>query len=136
MGLAWHAVRRWCWRAGEGGCRPSGRAWAAGAAVGACNALAITRIGLNPFIATLGSLSIVRGLTYGIVSGAAVTPPDDTPGHVFAALGTATLWLVPLPVLIMLVIGAALTGADESDAARPSASMPLEAMNRPPVCSA
>lgn len=82
---------------------------AAGAAVGACNALAITRIGLNPFIATLGSLSIVRGLTYGIVSGAAVTPPDDTPGHVFAALGTATLWLVPLPVLIMLVIGAALT---------------------------
>ena len=82
---------------------------AAGAAVGVCNALAVTRIGLNPFIATLGSLSIVRGLTYGIVSGAAVTPPDDPAGHIFATLGTATVWLVPLPVLIMLVIGAALT---------------------------
>lgn len=82
---------------------------AAGAAVGVCNALAVTRIQLNPFIATLGSLSIVRGLTYGIVSGAAVTPPDDSSGHAFTSLGTATLWLVPIPVLIMLAIGAALT---------------------------
>ena len=44
---------------------------AAGLAIGLANAIAITRIRLNPFIATLGSLSIVRGLTYGIVQGAA-----------------------------------------------------------------
>ena len=50
-------------------------ALAAGLVVGAVNAFAVTRIRLNPFIATLGSLSVVRGLTYGIVSGAAVTPP-------------------------------------------------------------
>lgn len=84
-------------------------ALAAGLAVGAVNAFAITRIRLNPFIATLGSLSVVRGLTYGIVSGAAVTPPDTAAGHAFSALGTATVWLVPVPVLIMLVIGMILT---------------------------
>ncbi len=78
---------------------------ASGAAVGLLNALAITRIRLNPFIATLGSLSIVRGLTYGIVSGAAVTPPDNAAGRAFSALGNATIWLVPIPVLIMLVVG-------------------------------
>jgi ribose transport system permease protein len=82
---------------------------AAGLAVGAVNAFAITRIRLNPFIATLGSLSVVRGLTYGIVSGAAVTPPDTAAGHAFSALGTATVWLVPVPVLIMLAIGMILT---------------------------
>jgi ribose transport system permease protein len=84
---------------------------AAGLAVGAVNAFAITRIRLNPFIATLGSLSVVRGLTYGIVSGAAVTPPDTAAGHAFSALGTATVWLVPVPVLIMLAIGMILTVA-------------------------
>jgi ribose transport system permease protein len=78
---------------------------ASGAAVGLVNAFAVTRIRLNPFIATLGSLSIVRGLTYGIVSGAAVTPSDNAAGHAFSALGNATLWLIPIPVLIMLAVG-------------------------------
>jgi len=77
----------------------------AGALIGLGNGLAITRIKLNPFIATLGSLSIVRGLTYGIVQGAAITPPDNPAGRVFSVLGTGTLWGVPLPVLIMLVLG-------------------------------
>jgi ribose transport system permease protein len=82
---------------------------AAGLAVGAANAFAITRIKLNPFIATLGSLSIIRGLTYGMVSGAAITPPDNAAGHAFEALGTATVGFVPVPVLIMLAIGLLLT---------------------------
>jgi len=82
---------------------------AAGAVVGLVNAIAVTRIRLNPFIATLGSLSIVRGLTYGIVSGAAVTPPNNPAGETFSALGNATIWLVPIPVLIMLAVGIVLT---------------------------
>ncbi|HUN38752.1 MAG TPA: ABC transporter permease [Acetobacteraceae bacterium] len=77
----------------------------AGLAVGLANAIAITRIRLNPFIATLGSLSIVRGLTYGIVQGAAITPPDNAAGHVFSWLGNGTVGPVPIPVLIMLAIG-------------------------------
>jgi ribose transport system permease protein len=81
---------------------------AAGAAIGLVNALAITRIRLNPFIATLGTLSIVRGMTYGIVQGAAITPPDNAAGHVFSWLGNGAVGPVPVPVLIMLAIGIAL----------------------------
>ena len=40
-----------------------------GTAFGACNGLLITRIGLPPFIATLGTLSIGRGLIYVITKG-------------------------------------------------------------------
>lgn len=77
----------------------------AGATIGLTNGIVITRIGLNPFIATLGSLSIVRGLTYGIVQGAAITPPDNSAGQVFSLLGTATLLGIPAPVLVLVVIG-------------------------------
>jgi len=83
-------------------------ALSAGVVIGLLNALAITSIRLNPFIATLGSLSIVRGLTYGIVQGAAITPPDDAAGRVFSWLGNGALGPVPIPVLIMLAIGLAL----------------------------
>ncbi len=78
---------------------------ATGALVGLANGLAITRIGLNPFIATLASLSIVRGLCYGVVQGAAVTPPDNAAGRIFSVLGTGDVGGLPLPVVIMAVIG-------------------------------
>jgi len=81
---------------------------AAGLAIGLINAIAVTRIRLNPFIATLGSLSIVRGLTYGIVQGAAITPPDDAAGRAFSLLGNGAVGPVPVPVLVMLAIGLAL----------------------------
>jgi xanthosine utilization system XapX-like protein len=40
-----------------------------GVALGAVNGLVITRIKVNPFIATLGMLSIARGLTYLLATG-------------------------------------------------------------------
>jgi ribose transport system permease protein len=79
-----------------------------GVLVGVVNGLAVTKIGLNPFIATLASLSVIRGLTYGVVQGAAVTPPASDAGKAFSALGSATLWIIPYPVIVMLAIGAAL----------------------------
>src|ERR687897_2544356 len=50
---------------------------AVGTSFGACNGLLITRIGLPPFIATLGTLSIGRGLIYVITRGYPVTAPRD-----------------------------------------------------------
>ncbi len=81
---------------------------AVGAAIGVANALAITRIGLNPFIATLASLSVVRGLCFGVVQGAAVTPPDNPAGEAFSVLGTGNVGPIPVPVIVMAVIGCAL----------------------------
>src|SRR3546814_10626437 len=48
------------------------------ALVGAVNGLLIARVGLSPFVTTLGSLSICRGLGYVITEGrgVVVTGPD------------------------------------------------------------
>ncbi|MGC8469087.1 MAG: ABC transporter permease [Acetobacteraceae bacterium] len=79
-----------------------------GALCGAINGLVITRIGLNPFITTLATLSVFRGITYGMVQGQAITPPSNAAGNLFSALGTAALGPVPVPVVFMVVIGALL----------------------------
>lgn len=68
---------------------------------GLCNGLLITFIGLPPFIATLGTLSIGRGLMYMITRGVPVTP--ETP-EAFSILGQGYLGPVPVPVIIMVVL--------------------------------
>lgn len=66
---------------------------------GLFNGLLITVIRLPPFIATLGSLSIGRGLMYIITHGVPLTP--DTPDS-FAEIGQGYVGPVPIPVVIML----------------------------------
>jgi len=72
-----------------------------GVVFGTFNGALITVIGLQPFIATLGSLSIGRGLMYIITHGVPVTP--DVPGA-FTVLGQGYIGFVPVPVVIMLVM--------------------------------
>lgn len=67
-----------------------------GAAAGCFNGLAITRFGLPPFIATLGMLSIARGLTMLWTGGHPITGLGES----FAVLGTGRLLEVPVPVWI------------------------------------
>ena len=74
---------------------------AVGLVFGTINGLLITGIGLPPFIATLGTLSIGRGLMYIITHGVPLTP--DTPES-FAVLGQGYLGLVPVPVVIMVIM--------------------------------
>ncbi len=76
-----------------------------GLVIGLINGLVITRIGLNPFITTLGMLSVVRGLTYGIVGGGAVTVPDGPAGAAFSNLGVGAAGTVPYPVIVLVVLG-------------------------------
>lgn len=100
MGLA-SLVTALCFRMGY----PTELCIAAGLGVGLvfglCNGLLITFIGLPPFIATLGTLSIGRGLMYMITRGVPVTP--ETPES-FAVLGQGYLGPVPVPVIIMVVL--------------------------------
>ncbi len=74
---------------------------ATGLVFGLFNGVLITVIRLPPFIATLGSLSIGRGLMYIITHGVPLTP--DTP-DIFAEIGQGYVGLVPVPVVIMLVM--------------------------------
>jgi ribose transport system permease protein len=68
---------------------------------GLFNGLLITVVRLPPFIATLGSLSIGRGLMYILTHGVPLTP--DTP-DAFTLIGQGYVGLVPVPVVIMLAM--------------------------------
>ncbi|MDC0935576.1 ribose ABC transporter permease [Pirellulales bacterium] len=68
----------------------------AGACLGWFNGQMITRLRIPPFVATLGMLSIARGMTMLWTSGFPITGLG--PG--FAAIGTSTVASVPVPVVI------------------------------------
>ncbi len=100
MGLA-GLVTALCFDAGFGQTTAVAAGLAVGAVFGLVNGMLITAIGLPPFIATLGTLSIGRGLMYMITHGVPLTP--STPDS-FALLGQGYVGPVPLPVVILLVL--------------------------------
>ena len=100
MGLA-SLVTALCFDAGYSSTVSIGSGIGVGMVFGLTNGLLITIIGLPPFIATLGTLSIGRGLMYMITHGVPVTP--DTPDS-FSVLGQGYVGPVPVPVVIMLVL--------------------------------
>lgn len=71
-----------------------------GAAAGWVNGFAVTRFRLPPFVATLGMLSVARGLTMLWTGGFPLTGLGDSFGH----LGTGIFIGMPLPVWIMLTL--------------------------------
>lgn len=77
---------------------------ASGGLVGALNGFLVGRVRLPAFIVTLGSMSVARGLIFGLTGG---WPVRDLPDS-FRWMGndlTLGNWSVPLPVLIMLALG-------------------------------
>jgi len=80
---------------------------AAGAAVGLANGLIVAALKVNPFIATLGSMVLVRGVVYIITGGAPVSGDDGLPGA-FVAFGNARLfgihYLVWVPLVLLIVL--------------------------------
>ena len=79
---------------------------AAGAAVGLANGLIIAKLGVNPFITTLGTMVLVRGLVYLITGGAPVG--DDGMPAAFIAFGSERLlgihYLVWVPAMLLAVL--------------------------------
>jgi ribose transport system permease protein len=71
-----------------------------GLLLGAFNGLMITRLHLPPFVATLGMLSIARGLTMLWTGGFPITGL----GSAFAVMGTGQWLGVPMPVWIAAVL--------------------------------
>lgn len=75
-----------------------------GSLVGVLNGFLVTRFRLPPFIATLGVMSIARGITFGVTEG---WPVRGLPksfnliGQYDIPVGT---WGVPLPVIVMVVL--------------------------------
>ena len=76
-----------------------------GLAFGLMNGLFITRLRLPPFIATLGTLSIARGLSYALTGGFPI--PDLPP--VFKFIGQGYIGIIPFPVILLVLLGAIFT---------------------------
>ncbi len=73
---------------------------AIGMAVGLANAVLVNRFGLSPFLATLGMMSVCRGLLWLVSGGHSVVglPPR------FNMIGQLKILEIQLPVYIMLVL--------------------------------
>ncbi len=68
-----------------------------GGSVGLVNGLVVVLFRVHSFIVTLGTLSIVQGLTLLVTGGLPISVPDS-----ILPLGQKTLWGAQLPVLIMV----------------------------------
>lgn len=74
-----------------------------GALLGLVNGLIITKGGVQPFIATLGMLTIARGMTLVYTDGRPITGLPDA----FVWLGAGEIARIPVPVVIMAAVFAA-----------------------------
>jgi ribose transport system permease protein len=75
-----------------------------GGGIGLANGFLIARVGLTPFVTTLGMLSIVRGLCYAITGGQGVniTGADS---NLFFRLSDGTLFGLPVPLVYLVLLG-------------------------------
>ncbi len=71
-----------------------------GTLMGLINGVLITKVKLPPFIATMGMLSVGRGLAYVFTGGWPVSPFPEA----FTNIGQGKLFGIPNPVLFMLVL--------------------------------
>ncbi len=77
---------------------------ALGAAVGLFNGFIIGKIGINPFVTTLSSLSLFRGLTLFLTRGKNISGLPDS----FKEIGQATVLGVQTPIIIagvLIIVG-------------------------------
>ncbi|MGQ9487451.1 MAG: ABC transporter permease [Armatimonadota bacterium] len=73
--------------------------------IGTLSATLITRANLPPFIATLGMMSIARGLAYLVTKGATIPIPDSAFTRVLGSgMVPFPMMAVPVPVVLLLLL--------------------------------
>jgi ribose/xylose/arabinose/galactoside ABC-type transport system permease subunit len=75
----------------------------AGAVVGGLTGLLVTRIGLPPFIATLGMMGVASGVSLTMTSGYAMSGFNDA----FLVIAAGYIFGIPLPVIVWSAVAAA-----------------------------
>lgn len=71
-----------------------------GAFIGFINGALAAWVGIVPIITTLGTMTIVRGLTFMYSGGYPIVGESEE----FRFLGSGYLWVIPVPVVLMLVM--------------------------------
>lgn len=78
----------------------AGLAVLVGAGVGAINAILVVVLTINPFIATLGTLSVFQGLAFAVTGGKTIVVDDPT----LAYIGIGTLFGLPVPFVVFIIL--------------------------------
>ena len=76
----------------------AGLAVLVGAGVGTINAILVVILTINPFIATLGTLSVFQGLAFAVTGGRTIVVDNPT----LAYIGIGTLFGLPVPFIIFI----------------------------------
>jgi len=84
---------------------------AAGVACGALNGLLVTRLRVVPFIVTLGTMLVVRGIAKGVAHDQKIDAPSSWLGELLARLPSERAWLLFPPGVWLLFAFAVAVGA-------------------------
>lgn len=71
-----------------------------GVVVGLINGVVISQTGMAPFIVTMSSMNVVRGLAYIYSGGLPIRSMDDS---LFTKIGTGYLKSIPLPIVYLII---------------------------------
>jgi ribose/xylose/arabinose/galactoside ABC-type transport system permease subunit len=82
-------------------------ALAAGLMCGLTNGLIITRLRVTPFVATLGTLFLFRGITYVLTQDGPKTLPYSEVGSAFVQIGSGNIAGIPITFILMVLVYAA-----------------------------
>jgi ribose transport system permease protein len=89
-------------KGGHGAVLAAGIAILAGAGMGSLNGVVVAKGNVAPFIATLGMMTLLRGVALVLSNG---SPISDFSSNLFAMLGSGYVArLIPVPVVLMLVM--------------------------------
>lgn len=77
---------------------------AMGLGIGFINGIMISKGRLQAFIATLGTMTLLRGATLVFTNGKPISTGDNSGSEFFSKIGTGYLGPIPIPVYIMLVV--------------------------------
>lgn len=75
-----------------------------GLAVGLCNGILISKGRLQPFIATLGTMSLLRGFTLVYTNGKPISTRGGSWSDAFSEIGTGYFLNLPVPIYIMIFV--------------------------------
>lgn len=75
-----------------------------GLAVGIINGLLISKGRLQPFIATLGTMTLLRGFTLVYTQGKPIGTSGGTDSVIFGKIGSGYILGLPIPVYIMVIV--------------------------------
>ncbi|MBN7772948.1 ribose ABC transporter permease [Clostridium aminobutyricum] len=75
-----------------------------GLGIGLINGLLISKGRLQPFIATLGTMTLLRGLTLVYTQGRPISARGAEHSLAFSKIGTGYILQIPIPIYIMIIV--------------------------------